>query len=539
MQIITALQDWEKWAGEDYSLLPFIIKSPQDKEGLPHSWMTAWEMASPYSVVLESGKGGRYTYLGLQPVSVLTGKGDSGEAVRLSGKTPESSDLAQTPPVQLQGEPLKVLEQWMKGYHAPRIQGDGLPPFIGGCTGFLGYDVVRSLETLPALAKDEPGFPDYLFMRLEELWIYDHHEHTLYAAVHVPVAFGAAIETNTLNGLYQDTARRAEGMLEKWRVICSAPQSAAEAEASRAIVAAVEANTPVSGEWPGMSSAFSSAQFQQAVLDVQEYIRGGDVFQVNLSLRQEAQLKSSPEDVYEWLRSLNPSPYMGLLRSPGFALSSASPELLVKLHGEKVSARPIAGTRRRGLTPAEDAAMEAELRGSEKEIAEHIMLVDLERNDIGRVAAYGTVSVPELLTVERYSHVMHLVSQVEGVIAPGKDAYDVMAALFPGGTITGAPKVRTMEIIEELEPVRRGPYTGSLGWIDYSGNMELNIIIRTLAVKDGIGYIQTGAGIVIDSDPYREYRECHNKAKAVVKAVLCSEMQHESRTICGKGGATL
>lgn len=181
--------------------------------------------------------------------------------------------------------------------------------------------------------------------------------------------------------------------------------------------------------------------------------------------------------------------------------------------------------------------MEAELRGSEKEIAEHIMLVDLERNDIGRVAAYGTVRVPELLTVERYSHVMHLVSQVEGVIAPGKDTYDVMAALFPGGTITGAPKVRTMEIIEELEPVRRGPYTGSLGWIDYSGNMELNIIIRTLAVKDGTGYIQTGAGIVIDSDPYREYRECHNKAKAVVKAVLCSEMQHESRIAGGEGGA--
>ncbi|OMD04764.1 anthranilate synthase component I family protein, partial [Paenibacillus odorifer] len=252
------------------------------------------------------------------------------------------------------------------------------------------------------------------------------------------------------------------------------------------------------------------------------------------------QLKSSPEDVYEWLRKLNPSPYMGLLRSPGFALSSASPELLVKLHGDKVSARPIAGTRRRGLTPAEDAAMEAELRGSEKEIAEHIMLVDLERNDIGRVAAYGSVSVPELMTVERYSHVMHLVSQVEGQIAPDKDAYAVIAALFPGGTITGAPKVRTMEIIEELEPVRRGPYTGSMGFIDYNGNMELNIIIRTLAVKDGVGYIQTGAGIVIDSDPYREYRECHNKAKAVVKAVLCSELQQELPATSGaEGGVAL
>lgn len=181
--------------------------------------------------------------------------------------------------------------------------------------------------------------------------------------------------------------------------------------------------------------------------------------------------------------------------------------------------------------------MEAELRESAKETAEHIMLVDLERNDIGRVSAYGTVNVPELMTVERYSHVMHLVSQVNGRIAEGKDAYDVIASLFPGGTITGAPKVRTMEIIEELEPVRRGPYTGSMGWIDYGGNMELNIIIRTLVVKDGTGYIQTGAGIVIDSDPYREYRECHNKAKAIVKAVLCSESMRESQPGGGAEGA--
>jgi para-aminobenzoate synthetase component 1 len=538
LEIITAWQDWEKWVDEDYNLLPFIIKSPQDQGGPPHSWMTAWEMASPYSVVLESGKGGRYTYLGLRPVSVLTGKGEIADAATPSAEGPETG-FTLTGKSLIQGAPLNVLEQWMKGHTAPRLLRDDLPPFLGGSIGFLSYDIVRSLETLPALASDDPGFPDYLFMRLEELWIYDHFENMLYAAIHIPVHSGSATDTDYLKSRYQEAAGRAEGMLKQWRQICSAPRSAGETQESNDIVAAVESITPVSGEWPGMTSAFSPEQFQQAVLKVQDYIRSGDVFQVNLSLRQEAQLKSSPEDVYEWLRRLNPSPYMGLLRSPGFALSSASPELLVKLHGEKVSARPIAGTRRRGRTPAEDAAMEAELRGSEKEIAEHIMLVDLERNDIGRVAAYGTVRVPELLTVERYSHVMHLVSQVEGVIAPGKDAYDVMAALFPGGTITGAPKVRTMEIIEELEPVRRGPYTGSLGWIDYSGNMELNIIIRTLAVKDGIGYIQTGAGIVIDSDPYREYRECHNKAKAVVKAVLCSEMQQELRITGGKGGALL
>ncbi|MEK8210671.1 anthranilate synthase component I family protein [Paenibacillus sp. FSL L8-0463] len=537
LEIITAWQDWEQWAQEDWSLLPLIIKSPQDKEGLPSSWMKAWQLASPYSVVLESGKGGRYTYLGLQPVSVLTGKGGDAEVLSLS---PEAAGTNEPVPqaVELQGEPLKVLQNWMSGFTSPKLQVAGLPPFRGGCAGFLSYDVVRSLEQLPVLAQDDPEFPDYLFMRLEELWIYDHLENTLYSIVHVPVAAASSSELAALKSLYQDATVRAEGMVEQWHQICSAPGLEEDREEERGIIAAVESSADLSGEWPGMTSAFSPGQFQQAVLHVQEYIRQGDVFQVNLSLRKEAQLNSSPEDVYEWLRKLNPSPYMGLLRSPGFALSSASPELLVKLHGDKVSARPIAGTRRRGLTPAEDAAMEAELRGSEKETAEHIMLVDLERNDIGRVAAYGSVSVPELLTVERYSHVMHLVSQVEGSIAPGKDAYDVMAALFPGGTITGAPKVRTMEIIEELEPVRRGPYTGSLGWIDYNGNMELNIIIRTLAVKDGVGYIQTGAGIVIDSDPYREYRECHNKAKAVVKAVLCSEHQQELRTTGGaEGGA--
>nr|WP_019914454.1 anthranilate synthase component I family protein [Paenibacillus sp. HW567] len=536
MEIITAWQDWEQWAHEEWSLLPFIIRSPQGTAGLPASWTKAWELASAYSMVLESGKGGRYTYLGLQPASVLQGKDNASEVYSLSSSAADRTEWALQS--ELQGLPLNVLQAWMKDFTSPQVRFPGLPPFAGGCAGFLSYDVVRSLERLPVLAKDDPGFPDYLFMRFEELWIYDHQEDMLYCTVHVPRPAVKSSGSAELKELYQEAAKRTERMLGQWQDI-SAVSGITEAGAGNEAASIIEAGDGHTGQWPGMASAFTPEQFQQAVRKVQEYIRQGDVFQVNLSLRQEAELKSSPEDVYEWLRKLNPSPYMGLLRSPGFALASASPELLVKLHGDKVSARPIAGTRRRGHTPAEDAAMEAELRGSEKEIAEHIMLVDLERNDIGRVAAYGSVSVPELLTVERYSHVMHLVSQVEGTAMPGKGAYDVIAALFPGGTITGAPKVRTMEIIEELEPVRRGPYTGSMGWIDYSGNMELNIIIRTLAVKDGVGYIQTGAGIVIDSDPYREYRECHNKAKAVVKAVLCSEQQQELRSSGGaEGGAT-
>ncbi|MNB67002.1 Aminodeoxychorismate synthase component 1 [compost metagenome] len=585
MEIVTEWKEWERWSGQGWNVLPLVIKSGAGMRGLPSSWKKAWAASSPYSVLLESGKGGRYTYLGLQPSSVLTGKGQAAKAVQLervagSAGLQESAGTAET--AAFEGSPIQVLRQWMKPFAGPRVEVPGLPPFIGGCAGFLAYDVVRSLERLPETAEDDPGFPDYLWMMLPEVWIYDHELDELYCAVHCkcPVAGGIAsgsiapapdgiapggtasdsiaLDGSTLDRsipdavapdgggfssssgnigakaapsprssaelerLYQSALARAEEMLLLWRELSAADDGAGDI----AFADVPPLSGGDSGEWPESSSAFTQEKFQQAVQAIQDYIRQGDVFQVNLSLRQEAPLSSSPEEVYEWLRRLNPSPYMGLLRSPGFALSSASPELLVKLHGDEVSARPIAGTRRRGHTPAEDDAMEAELRGSEKERAEHIMLVDLERNDIGRVAAYGTVHVPELMTVERYSHVMHLVSQVNGRLADGKDAYDVIAALFPGGTITGAPKVRTMEIIEELEPVRRGPYTGSMGWIDYSGNMELNIIIRTLVVQDGIGYIQTGAGVVIDSDPYREYRECHNKAKAIVKAVLCSEAAH-------------
>ena len=435
LEIITSWQQWEQWTSQGWTMLPFIIKSNPGNSGLPSTWKKAWEMASPYSVVLESGKGGRFTYLGVSPVSILEGKDQAATVLEpignLKGQAKEVS--------QLKGQPLEVLQKWMAPFTAPLIHDAGLPPFTGGCIGFLGYDVVRSIERLPVLAEDNPGFPDYLFMRMEEVWVYDHTDDIVYCAQYIPVPLS---QTEDLEKLYETSLVRSKEMLEHWSLLTEVSP-----ETQQTMEKISEQFADASGEWPGMSSAFSREQFEQAVLDVQEYIRQGDVFQVNLSLRQEAPLRSTPEAVYEWLRRLNPSPYMGLLRSPGFTLSSASPELLVKRHGDQVSARPIAGTRRRGLTPAEDAAMEAELRGSDKEIAEHIMLVDLERNDIGRVAAYGSVRVPELMTVERYSHVMHLVSQVEGTLAENKDTFDVIGALFPGGTITGAPKVRTMEII--------------------------------------------------------------------------------------------
>jgi len=512
--LMTTYADWTEWAGEGWTMMPYMIKSDKGPYhgGLPLTWEAAWQQASPYAMVLENGKGGRYTFLGLNPVSVISGKGN--EAV--------IHDLVQGGTRTDCGKPLEVLKRWAEPYSAPKVS--GAPDFGGGCAGYLSYDVARSLEKLPTLAEDNPALPDYWWMRFEEIWAYDHEQQTLFCMVHLAVQPDQ--DEDQLRRLYAEAEERAAAMQQRWLHILGFAQAEEQQQAlehrhSHIHLTAQSADSEREAE--GWHTSFPQEDFEQAVRTVQEYIRQGDVFQVNLSLRQEKRLKSSAEHIYEWLRLVNPSPYMGMLRSPDFQLVSGSPELLVKVDHGKVSARPIAGTRRRGRDESEDELMAAELLNSEKERAEHIMLVDLERNDIGRIAAYGSVHVPELMTIEKYSHVMHLVSQVEGTLADGLSAIDVIAATFPGGTITGAPKVRTMEIIEELEPVRRGPYTGSIGWMDYSGNMELNIVIRTLSIKDGVGYVQAGAGIVIDSDPYREYKECRNKARAMMRAVNYSE----------------
>lgn len=520
--LMTTYADWMEWAEQGWTMMPYITKSDEGPYhgGLPLSWEAAWQQASPYAIVLENGKGGRYTFLGLDPVSVISGKGQ--EAV--------IHDVTQGATSTDSGKPLDVLKRWTAPYSAPKV--NGAPDFGGGYAGYLSYDVARSLEKLPDLAEDNPALPDYWWMRFEEIWAYDHEQQALFCMVHL------AIEPNRnetdIRSLYSAAEARATAMQKRWLHIMGAAQAEEQQQALERRNKQVN-RTPqpedAERESEGWETSFPQEDFEQAVRTVQEYIRQGDVFQVNLSLRQEKRLHSSAEHIYEWLRLVNPSPYMGMLRSPDFQLVSGSPELLVKVENGKVSARPIAGTRRRGRDEAEDKAMADELLSSEKERAEHIMLVDLERNDIGRIAAYGSVHVPELMTIEKYSHVMHLVSQVEGRLAEGLSVFDVIAATFPGGTITGAPKVRTMEIIEELEPVRRGPYTGSIGWMDYSGNMELNIVIRTLAIKDGIGYVQAGAGIVIDSDPYREYKECRNKARAMMRAVNYSEEAEASRAI--------
>ncbi|WP_434748593.1 anthranilate synthase component I family protein [Paenibacillus amylolyticus] len=513
--LMTTYADWEAWAGQGWRMLPYIMKLDEGPYhgGLPLTWEAAWQHASPNAIVLENGKGGRYTFLGLNPVSIVSGKGLEATI----------HDLFQGTTRKDQGKPLDVLKRWTAPYRAPKV--DGAPDFAGGCAGYLSYDVARSLEKLPTMAEDNPALPDYWWMRFEEIWAYDHEQQALFCMVHAEVNSKPQDQAG-LRSFYAAAEARAVAMQQRWLHIMGFAQAEEQQQAlelrHRQVHLALRREES-ERETEGWKTSFPQEDFEQAVRKVQEYIRQGDVFQVNLSLRHEKKLQSSSEHIYEWLRIVNPSPYMGMLRSPEFQLVSGSPELLVKVENGRVSARPIAGTRRRGHDEAEDQAMAEELLGSEKERAEHIMLVDLERNDIGRIAAYGSVHVPELMTIEKYSHVMHLVSQVEGRLAEGLTVFDVIAATFPGGTITGAPKVRTMEIIEELEPVRRGPYTGSIGWIDYSGNMELNIVIRTLAIQDGTGYVQAGAGIVIDSDPYREYKECHNKARAMMRAVNYSE----------------
>ncbi len=478
------------------------------------SWEKAWrQSASPYMFVLESGGAGRYSFFGADPVGIIRGKGE--QAV--------IEDFASGRKLHVQGKPLELVKNWMKPFKSPRVP--GLPKFVGGCVGFWGYDVARTIEKLPVIAQDDLPVPDYCFMMVNRLWIIDHREGRLYCAAHTRLTAEERADRDKLAEKYSRAADEIREMKSLWDRIAMSDARDASAQ-RRSFYERESMRQKLQVDREALSdarNAFGRDRYIDAVERIQNYIRAGDVFQVNLSVRQSRPLHTRPEEIYEWLRLLNPSPYMGHLRLAEFSLVSASPELLVRLEGDVVTTRPIAGTRPRGDDDAKDLALAAELINNEKERAEHVMLVDLERNDLGRISRFGTVKVKDFMVLERYSHVMHIVTGIESRLEPGKDAYDVMAAVFPGGTITGAPKIRTMEIIEELEPVRRGPYTGSIGWIDYNGNMEFNIVIRTLVTTGDTGYIQAGAGIVIDSVGEREYQESLNKAKALWKAIQYSE----------------
>jgi anthranilate synthase component 1 len=441
----------------------------------------------PYSFLLESVEGGggsgRYSFLGTSPRTVFRAKGRRAEFLR-------DGQWAGTET----GDPLALLQDELAAYRL--VGDDGLPPFAGGAVGYLAYDAVRWFERLPATLKDDLHLPDACFMLADTLLAFDRHTNkiTIIALAHVAGKPDAA---------YSDAVARISSVIEALRR--PLPQDAV------AYLGGPEAKT--------FKSKVSQPKFMKMVEAAKEHIRAGDILQTVLSLRFEAPLYAPPFALYRALRVLNPSPYMFYLNFGDFALVGASPELMVKKMGSEATVRPIAGTRPRGASPEEDVHLERELRADEKERAEHVMLVDLGRNDLGRVCLPGTVNVSEYMTVDRYSHVMHLVSRVKGQLRPETTAFDLVRATFPAGTVSGAPKIRAMEIIEELEPQRRGPYAGMVGYFDYSGNFDSAITIRTILAKEGRAYIQSGAGIVADSVPEREFQECKHKARALFRAV--------------------
>ncbi|HYD82706.1 MAG TPA: anthranilate synthase component I family protein, partial [Opitutus sp.] len=394
------------------------------------------------------------------------------------------------------GSPLEILRTLLAESRAPKLPGH--LAMTGGLIGVFGYDLVRTWENLPLSARRDLDVPLYAFVEARELFVYDHAERTLFIIVWREVT----ADGGSLAALFQSAGDAAQRAYARWQQRCASTPSHKRQHRDPVLAAPADAS-------------ISPQDFQSAVRRALDYIAAGHTYQVNLSRRTSRATALAPETIYESLRRVNPSPYMGLLRLPEFALVCGSPELLVKLVDGVVSSRPIAGTRPRGEAPPEDSHFSAELFASEKERAEHLMLVDLIRNDIGRVAAFGSVHVPEFMALERYSHVMHIVSQVEGRLAPGKTWVDVLQSMFPGGTITGCPKFRTMEIIEELEPVGRGFYTGALGWISFNGEMEMNIVIRSMLLQHGIAHVQAGAGIVADSRPDRELDEATRKAQAL------------------------
>lgn len=489
-------QNWLDWRA-GYGALPVVAGYPATS--FVPDW-SPWWRKSTHSLLLETGKAGRYTILVPRIETLLEGT-ENGLRELNAG----SGETLQVYP----GNPLVELKTWMARRRAPSCP--RLPFFCGGLVGLFSYDFARVLEVLPSHSRADIDFPLYLFGLAEEGLVYDRAESTLYCfCLHTAGDKGDA----ALEAAFRRKSERVRRLKDEW--------SAALAE-SRTTPACHNIPNTNRSPSPPLASSFSRDEFVGAVRRIQEYIAAGDSYQVNLSVRQSRPLRATPESVYEHLRRINPSPYMALLRFPGSTLVCGSPELLIRLRAGRLEARPIAGTRPRGETSDEDTSLTREMLLSEKERAEHLMLVDLIRNDIGRVSRFGTVGVSEFMTVESYSHVMHIVSHIEGELAGGKEGLDAVAAAFPGGTVTGAPKVRTMEIIEEIEPCRRGPYTGSIGWLAFDGNLELNIIIRTMLVKDGIAHVQAGAGIVADSIPEKEYEESLNKAKALWAAAARAE----------------
>jgi len=484
-------EEFDALAAEGYNRIPMMREVLAD---LDTPLSTYLKLANgPYSYLFESVEGGekwgRYSIIGLPCRTVLRVHGHE-MTVEHEGKK-----LGTT----IAEDPLGAIEVFREQFKVPEVE--GLPRFTGGLVGYFGYDTVRYIEPrLDGKAnKDELGVPDILLLVSDEVVVFDNLLGRLYVVVHVDPA---------VKGAYKQGQNRLDGLVGQLR---NSPLPAPSKKRGRKV------------NERDFRSGFKRDKFEAAVNKIKDYIVEGDCMQTVLSQRLSIPYKSEPLDLYRALRSLNPSPYMFYLNMEEFHVAGSSPEILARLEDGEVTVRPIAGTRPRGKTPAEDKALEQELLADPKELAEHLMLIDLGRNDAGRVAETGSVKVTDKMEIEHYSHVMHIVSNVTGKLKPGLNAIDVLRATFPAGTLSGAPKIRAMEIIDELEPVKRGIYGGAVGYIGWNGNMDTAIAIRTAVIKNGKLHIQAGAGVVADSVPRNEWDETMNKGRAIFRAVAMAE----------------
>jgi anthranilate synthase component 1 len=452
----------------------------------------------PYSFLLESVEGGekwaRYSFLGTDPLMVLSAKNGRITLRRGSAKAERLPD----------GDPLEALRGLLREFQPVAVP--GLPRFQGGAVGFLAYDMVRHMERLPRSTRDDLALPDTVFLFSDTLLVFDNLRHRLLviANAHVDKRDAAS-----LDAAYDRAAVQIGMTIAKLSRPMRAPAP---------LTLTAPAPLVALGE-EGFTTTMDEGRFSDAVRQAKEFIAAGDAYQVVVSRRLDCTLDADPFTVYRALRTINPSPYLFYLRLGKTTIVGSSPEVLVRVEGDRVEERPIAGTRPRGGTEAQDQAIEREMQDDPKERAEHVMLVDLGRNDVGRVSELGSVKVTEFMGVERYSHVMHLVSHVVGTLKAGADALDVLRACFPAGTVTGAPKIRAMEIIDGIEPTQRGPYAGAVGYVSYSGNLDSCITIRTIVCQGSRASIQVGAGIVADSDPKSEWLETSSKARGLVLAL--------------------
>jgi len=447
-----------------------------------------------YSFLLESVEGSehwaRYSFLGTRPQRIFKARGKQVEIIE-HGKSRRLSSEA----------PLKILEQLLEGYRPVTVP--GVPPFFGGALGYVSYNAVEQFHQIANAKKDPLGLPEIFFLFVQTLVAFDNLKHTIKVIDNVQID-----EQTDLRAAYDTSVKRIRKVIstlqKKPRGI--EPRDLTQAAGNRKF-----------------RSNLTQAGFEKAVNTAKGYIRAGDIIQVVLAQRLETETPTDPFEIYRALRFINPSPYMFYLELEDLRVIGSSPETMVRLTGGTIELRPIAGTRRRGSTPEEERELEADLLADPKERAEHIMLVDLGRNDVGRVAKIGTVEVNELMAIERYSHVIHIVSNVRGKLAADKTSFDLFVSAFPAGTVSGAPKIRAMQIVSELEPQKRGLYAGAIGYFGYNGNLDTCIVIRTIVMKGKKVYVTAGAGIVADSDPALEYQETLNKARAMLKAVELAE----------------